>query len=138
MESHVRVKILHEMRLNEWSIEGEPVGWFCFEEASQFNTLPKIFIQFVQQHLKGTECCKNSSSQILFIFHKEEEEHTDIHPEISNCIKTVCSMEPEEGELKNIYFPRLWGYGESTKSRQVTASLVVSYSITMVHVTSVQ
>ena len=96
------------MHLNEWDIEREPVRWFCFEEASQFNSFPEIFIRFVQQHLKRTECCKDSSSQILIIFEKEEEEHRDIHPEISNWIKTVCSMEPEERELRNIYFPRLW------------------------------
>ena len=44
MESHVRVKILRGMCLNEWDIEREPVGWFRFEEASQFNSLPEIFI----------------------------------------------------------------------------------------------
>ena len=108
MQSHVKVKILCEMRLNEWDIEREPVGWFCFEEASQFNTLPEIFVQFVQQRLRRTECCKNSSSQIIIIFKEEEKEHKDIDPEISNWMKTVCSMEPREGELKNIYFPRLW------------------------------
>ena len=108
MESHVRVKILREMRLNEWDIEREPVGWFPFEEASQFDTLPEIFIWFVQQLLRRTECCKDSSSQIVITFKEEGEEHRDIDPEISNWIKTVCSMEPEEGQLKNIYFPRLW------------------------------
>ena len=45
MESHVRVKILCEMRFwRERNIEREPVGWFRFEEASKFNTLPEIFV----------------------------------------------------------------------------------------------
>ena len=43
------------MHLNEWDIEREPVGWFHFEEASQFNTLPEIFVRFVQQHLRRTD-----------------------------------------------------------------------------------
>ena len=45
MESHVRVKILREMRFwSEKDIEREPVGWFRFEEAFKFNTLPEIFV----------------------------------------------------------------------------------------------
>ena len=43
MQSHVKVKILREMRLNERGIEREPVGWFRFEEAYQYSTLPEIF-----------------------------------------------------------------------------------------------
>ena len=41
-------------------------------------------------------------------FENEEDEHRDIDPEISNWLETVCAMKPEEGELNNIYFPRLW------------------------------
>ena len=94
-----------------WSkktIEREPVGWFRFEEASRFNTLPEIFVRFIQLHLKKAACCKDSSSQILIIFKNKEDEHRDIDPEISSWLETVCAMKPEEGELKNIYFPRLW------------------------------
>ena len=108
MESRVRVKILREICLNGRDIEREPVGWFHFEGTSQFETLPEIFLRFVQQHLKRTECCKHSSSQIIIIFEKEEEEWQNIDPKISDWIKNVCSMEPQEGELKNIYYPRLW------------------------------
>ena len=108
MQSHVKVKILREMRLNDRGIEREPVGWFRFDEAYQYNTLPEIFVRFVQQHLSRKECCKNFSSQIVIIFKDEEKEHEKIDPEISDWINTVCSMEPGEGELKNIYFPRLW------------------------------
>ena len=108
MDTHVRVKILREMHLSEWRIEREPVGWFRFEEGSQFDALPEIFVQFIQQHLKKSECCKDSSSQILIIFEDKEDEHRNIHPEISNWLETICALKPEEGELKNIYFPRLW------------------------------
>ena len=53
MESRVRVKILCEMRFwSEKDIEREPVGWFCFEEAFKFNTLPEIFVRFIELHLK--------------------------------------------------------------------------------------
>ena len=45
MESRVRVKILREMHFwSEKDIEREPVGWFHFEEAFKFNTLPEIFV----------------------------------------------------------------------------------------------
>ena len=109
MESRVRVKILHEMRFwSERDIEREPVGWFRFEEAFKFNTLPEIFVRFIQLHLNKTVCCKDSLSQIIIIFENEEDEHRDIDPEISNWLETVCAMKPEEGELNNIYFPRLW------------------------------
>ena len=68
MESHVRVKILHEMRFwREKDIEREPVGWFRFEEASKFNTLPEIFVRFIQLHLNKSVCCKDSLSQIIFV-----------------------------------------------------------------------
>ena len=93
---------------SEKDIEREPVGWFCFEQACEFNTLPEIFVRFIQQHLNKAVCCKDSLSQIQIIFEKEEDEHRDIDPEISNWLETVCAMKPEEGELENIYFPRLW------------------------------
>ena len=44
MVSHVRVKIFREMRFKQRDIEREPVGWFRFEEAYEFNTLPEIFV----------------------------------------------------------------------------------------------
>ena len=76
MESHVRVKILREMRFwRERDIEREPVGWFHFEEASKFNTLPEIFVRFIQLHLNKSVCCKDSLSQIIIIFENEEDEH---------------------------------------------------------------
>ena len=84
MESRVRVKILPEMHF--WSkkdMEREPVGWFHFEEAFKFNTLPEIFVRFIQLHLKKTICCKESISQIIIIFENEEDEYRDIDPEIS-------------------------------------------------------
>ena len=93
---------------SEKDIEREPVGWFHFEEAFKFNTLPEIFVQFIQLHLKKTICCKESISQIIIIFENEEDEHQDIDPEISNWLETVCDMKPEEGELNKIYFQRLW------------------------------
>ena len=108
MDTHVRVKILREMQSSEWRIEREPVGWFHFEEGSKFDALPEIFVRFIQQQLKKSECCKGSSSQILIIFEDEEDEHGNIHPEISNWLETICALKLEEGELKNIYFPRLW------------------------------
>ena len=77
MQSHVKVKILREMHLNDRGIEREPVGWFRFDEAYQYNTLPEIFVRFVQQHLSRKECCKNSSSQIVIIFKDEEKEHEE-------------------------------------------------------------
>ena len=53
MESRVRVNILREMRFwSEKDIEREPVRWFRFEETFKFNTLPEIFVQFIQLHLK--------------------------------------------------------------------------------------
>ena len=106
MESRVRVKILREMCLNGGGIEREPSGWFHFQEASQFDTLPEIFIRFVQQHLGKTECCKHSSSQIIIIFKEEEEEHRDIDPKISDLMKNVCSMEPKEGGIEKHLFPQ--------------------------------
>ena len=46
MESRVRVKISSEMHFwSEKEIEREPVGWFRFEEAFKFNTLPEIFVR---------------------------------------------------------------------------------------------
>ena len=69
MESRVRVKILREMRFwSEKNIEREPVDWFHFEEALKFNTLPEIFVPFIQLHLKKNICCKESISQIIIIF----------------------------------------------------------------------
>ena len=109
MECRVRVKILREMCFwSEKDIEREPAGWFHFEEAFKFNTLPEIFVRFIQLHLKKTICCKESISQIIIIFENEEDEHRDIDPEISNWLETVCDMKPEEGQLNRIYFPRLW------------------------------
>ena len=56
-------------------MEREPVGWFHFEEAFKFNTLPEIFVQFIQLHLNKTVCCKDSLFQIIIIFENEEDEH---------------------------------------------------------------
>ena len=69
MESRVRVKILHEMCFwHERDIEREPVGWFHFEEAFKFNTLPEIFVRFIQLHLNKTVCCKRLSFLKLLSF----------------------------------------------------------------------
>ena len=108
MESRVEVKILRQMQLHEIWIEREPIGWFRFEEAIQFDNLPEVFVRFVQQHLNKAECCKNSTSQILIIFKNEEDENRNVDPEITNWIESVCQMKPGPGEMEKIYFPRLW------------------------------
>ena len=99
MESCVRVKNLHEMRFwSEKNIEREPVGWFRFEEALKFNTLPENLCAIhPAASEKKTICCKESISQIIIIFENKEDEHRDIDPKISNWIETVCDMKPEEG-----------------------------------------
>ena len=76
MVSHVRVKILREMSFwSERDIEREPVGWFYFDWTSQFNTLPEIFVRFIQLHMNKAVCCKDSLSQILIIFENKNDEH---------------------------------------------------------------
>ena len=66
MESGVRVKILREMHFwSEKDIEREPVGWFHFEEAFKFNTLPEIFVQFIQLHLKKLYAARSLFLKLL-------------------------------------------------------------------------
>ena len=48
MESRVEVKILRQIQMNELTIEREPIGWFRFEEAIQFDNLPEVFVRFLQ------------------------------------------------------------------------------------------
>ena len=97
MESRVEVKILRQMQLNELMIEREPIGWFRFEEAIQFDNLPEVFVRFVQRHLNKAECCKNSTSQIIIIFKNEEDENKKVDPEITDWIESVCRMKPGPG-----------------------------------------
>ena len=66
MESCVRVKILREMHFwSEKDIEREPVGWFHFEEVFKFNTLPEIFVRFIQLHLKKLYAARSLFLKLL-------------------------------------------------------------------------
>ena len=108
MESHVRVKILREMHFwRERDIEREPVGWFCFEEASKFNTLPEISVWFIQLHLNKSVCCKDSLSQIIIIF--ENEGFTLRHwSQNFKLVRNCVCHETRGGGIEQHFFPRLW------------------------------